>query len=350
MNGNDYKLQAIKYGRDINLQNLSLDEGEFAWNLDTGTLYGGGLDGNIFIINPTQADIESLEQSIQDKIGKDGGTINGILVVKQGIETNSIKSDKVVLGDYQVYINNESDSMNHILNYAAYILRQGKKLYIDEEFNYGTNNVKIYNTANGSNSVKLSLTQDLVAPNSTRNILRIETTDIEHVAPYLGGIHQNIDYDYSHSYVTIFKAKLPVGFEFGITENELGIGGSAYFISSNKGTGKYENYIVMWSCGTHGAISNGGYIYVKGNKAVAWDIASITAFDITNLNEASEENKNFIFRETYLEFPNIGNSEKLYVDTTNNKTYRWDSKNLKYFCIGSDYNEIEIIYGGSASN
>lgn len=51
---------------------------------------------------------------------------------------------------------------------------------------------------------------------------------------------------------------------------------------------------------------------------------------------------------TRYEFPNIGKPGILYVDVTDNKTYRWDDANLKYYCIGSDYTDIKIIFGGNA--
>ena len=51
--------------------------------------------------------------------------------------------------------------------------------------------------------------------------------------------------------------------------------------------------------------------------------------------------------ENYLAFPTSGNENICYVDKKDNKLYRWDSKDLKYYCIGSDYNQIEIVNGGN---
>ena len=53
---------------------------------------------------------------------------------------------------------------------------------------------------------------------------------------------------------------------------------------------------------------------------------------------------------TFLEFPNIGDARFLYVDKEKNKTYRWNSDDLKYYCIGSDYEAIQIVDGGEANN
>lgn len=47
-------------------------------------------------------------------------------------------------------------------------------------------------------------------------------------------------------------------------------------------------------------------------------------------------------------FPNIGDEHKIYIDISKNQAYRWDDDSIKYFCIGSDYNDIEVIDGGSS--
>ena len=49
------------------------------------------------------------------------------------------------------------------------------------------------------------------------------------------------------------------------------------------------------------------------------------------------------------EFPIIGDESKLYISTSTNSLYRWDDTSIKYYCIGSDYNNIEVINGGSSS-
>lgn len=47
-------------------------------------------------------------------------------------------------------------------------------------------------------------------------------------------------------------------------------------------------------------------------------------------------------------FPNIGDVNVLYGDTTENKLYRYDLDDGKYYCVGSDYNDIIAIDGGHA--
>ena len=43
------------------------------------------------------------------------------------------------------------------------------------------------------------------------------------------------------------------------------------------------------------------------------------------------------------EFPNIGKTDQTYVAVDENKMYRFDAQTSTYKCIGSDYNEVEVI-------
>ena len=54
-------------------------------------------------------------------------------------------------------------------------------------------------------------------------------------------------------------------------------------------------------------------------------------------------------QKTYLEFPTTGDSNSLYLDMTANEIYRWDDENIKYFRVGTDYHNIEVISGGNST-
>ena len=62
-----------------------------------------------------------------------------------------------------------------------------------------------------------------------------------------------------------------------------------------------------------------------------------------------EKAENIYARETEFnnryEFPSIGKPNMIYVAKDENKTYRFNEDSLTYYCIGSDYNEIEVIQG-----
>jgi hypothetical protein len=52
----------------------------------------------------------------------------------------------------------------------------------------------------------------------------------------------------------------------------------------------------------------------------------------------------------YEELPAAGAPKLLYVVKNENASYRWDDVNLQYYCIGRDYGEIQVLYGGSATH
>lgn len=58
-----------------------------------------------------------------------------------------------------------------------------------------------------------------------------------------------------------------------------------------------------------------------------------------------EESDSVIEYPTYYDFPNIGKKNIIYIDTSINKTYRFDIVQNKYYVIGSDYKEIDIVNG-----
>lgn len=49
------------------------------------------------------------------------------------------------------------------------------------------------------------------------------------------------------------------------------------------------------------------------------------------------------------EFPNIGQVGVFYVDTSANRTYRWDGNDKKYYCVGSDWQVVNCVNGGNAN-
>lgn len=49
--------------------------------------------------------------------------------------------------------------------------------------------------------------------------------------------------------------------------------------------------------------------------------------------------------DSYLDFPAVGNENYLYIDKTENKTYRYSPSLLHYVVIGGDYHDIKVING-----
>ena len=49
--------------------------------------------------------------------------------------------------------------------------------------------------------------------------------------------------------------------------------------------------------------------------------------------------------DSLADFPVTGKENVIYIDKTNNAIYRWDDKEVKFYCIGSDFNNVGVIDG-----
>lgn len=56
-----------------------------------------------------------------------------------------------------------------------------------------------------------------------------------------------------------------------------------------------------------------------------------------------------VIKDSKYEFPTVGDGRCLYISVSENKTYRFDEAQLKYYVVGSDYEDIKIINGGCAN-
>lgn len=95
-------------------------------------------------------------------------------------------------------------------------------------------------------------------------------------------------------------------------------------------------------------LENLSYFLDKNKEIFSGKNHKHTTSDISELDSILADK---IEKNTYSgisEFPSIGTVGEIYIDISANKTYRWDDEKLLYFCIGSDYNEIEIINGGGS--
>lgn len=91
--------------------------------------------------------------------------------------------------------------------------------------------------------------------------------------------------------------------------------------------------------------------YIQADEEIANDNPTIIQdFErrITTLEEQVVET--ITEYDSYLLFPTVGKKGILYIDKEENCSYRYDEENLKYYCIGTDYKQIEIINGGILNN
>ena len=52
-----------------------------------------------------------------------------------------------------------------------------------------------------------------------------------------------------------------------------------------------------------------------------------------------------VTENSYFDFPAVGDGNTIYIASDTGRSYKWDSDELKYICIGTDYNAIDLIDG-----
>jgi hypothetical protein len=68
----------------------------------------------------------------------------------------------------------------------------------------------------------------------------------------------------------------------------------------------------------------------------------------TQIVELDLDNLTPLVFNSRFEFPSVGDVRHLYIATDENKIYRYDAIQIIYKCIGSDYNDINVIDCGGA--
>ena len=71
--------------------------------------------------------------------------------------------------------------------------------------------------------------------------------------------------------------------------------------------------------------------------------------DIADLETKVNQAHGSVTVKSREELPKVGSADIVYIIEDENAIYRWDATNSEYFSVGRDYNEIKVIYGGSAT-
>ena len=197
-------------------------------------------------------------------------------------------------------------TQNGTLNLAHLLLScSGYRLFSDEDFNAGgTNGIGVYNNAGGT-ALTAARVADSTAPNSSRFILRFTYNGGSNgTLPGFGGFYFGNTTSANRTTIIRFKAKLKSGSSFSYNTNATGTNSNAYWLTSNSGTGKWEEYAFVVMAGDSGTFSSTHYYSVGGgtftNGEVLFDLASATVYDVTD-NFNFERNR--IFAQTDIRAP-----------------------------------------------
>lgn len=166
-------------------------------------------------------------------------------------------------------------------------LSNGKMLFRDPVFATGINSLNLYNNSGNGNVTVTRIEKQADCPTESQFQVEIKNTGTS--SPLCGGFNF-IGNTARANAVFIYRiiAKLPIGRNISFASNATGDGGTRGFLTSTKGTGKYEEYLFKLVCGATGTFSTTGYFVLDGAVGtvaapVMWYVAYATCFDMTGI-------------------------------------------------------------------
>jgi hypothetical protein len=265
---------------------------------------------------------------IDDSIMSDDGStvqVSGDFDVTGAASFGSFSLGSLAIDGYKMLDMPSSSTERGAWNpIVAAVRGSGYAYYPDEDFTDGSNSISVYNNAGGTGVVHTretdATTLGETAPNSSGYVIRI-TMDGNSTSPGYGGFVQHIPSTDNDTYVQIFQAKLPDGYNISDAQNSQGNNATNYWLTSRAGTGKWEWYARVAHCGDGGTFSGGGHVYVLNHagssSTFSWYLASCNLIKVTDGNSF---NKRQIF------------SKDLYVD---NRIYH-NGNTGNYLSFGTD--------------
>lgn len=148
--------------------------------------------------------------------------------------------------------------------------------------------VYVYN--NNGNGTVTHTRVDAKAQNSPfypehKYVLKITTNGS--ASPSCGGFVAEHTAAANKYFIERFVAKVPVGYNVTAAYNSQGTGNSVTYLTSRAGTGNWEEYAILYKCGSSGTFSTGGHVYLipdsgYSSTSVTWYLAYVNNCDITS--------------------------------------------------------------------
>lgn len=148
--------------------------------------------------------------------------------------------------------------------------------FTDVNFSNGRNNLNVYDNS-GSGQVTLDVIDNSEAPNGTHKVLRVKSAGTA-TSPGAGGFYYGIQTDKNRIIIFRFTAKVPADKLLSFASNQAGTGYTSEWLTSNHGTGKWEEYIHVVYCGGSGTFSSTGFFYINQGGAYEMLISYASAF------------------------------------------------------------------------
>lgn len=196
-------------------------------------------------------------------------------------------------------------------------------------------------------------------------VLKITTNGT--ASPGAGGFYCTHYAKANNIFVEKFVAKIPVGYTVSAAYNPQGTGSSVYFVGSREGTGKWEEYTIVYHCGSSGSFSSGGHVYLSGsnNTSVTWYLAYINNVDVSSILDTFRLGREYAgnFIENYVALPNkvrydgqTGKNSNAYALYTHEydecnifPSYMVDEQNSNILPSGWSFDATDVAPGSGAT-
>lgn len=221
----------------------------------------------------TDSEIKVTKGLIESKVSQTDFDALGQVVSNQGTEISQTKTDI-----------NLVSTVSGNARLIALAMSKGKMLNRDPEFRSGLNGISVYNNSGGG-AVTVERTTDVNLPNQSGYKIKITTVQGS-VSPGLGGFTFNTQSRANAVFITRFIAWIPAGRAIEWASNATGNGRTAKWLTSNVGTGDWEEYAYYVKCGTGGTFNGTNYFYlVSGGAPVTWYLAFATVYDAGSIDD-----------------------------------------------------------------
>lgn len=162
-------------------------------------------------------------------------------------------------------------------------------------FSKGLNGLSRYNNA-GTEGVQIHRASFTGIPNNTGYCCVINTnTSRGDTSPGAGGFYFGNTARYAARFLYKIVALIPSGKHIQFSSNPTGAGSTREWLTGTTGTGKYEEYYLLVTCGESGTLASTGFFYIEESGNVEWYVAYATVYDVygdnSQINRTTYETK-----------------------------------------------------------
>ena len=228
----------------------------------------------------TNGQITTVNQTITNKVAEIKATTDSI--------TQKVSSTESKVTTIQSQVNTANSNIDKNTELAK-AMSLGKMLYTDPIFKNGSNSIRTYNNSGGSHLTVSRITKPSDLPTSSTHCIEIKVVGTT-TSPGRGGFYFGNLSRANAIFITRFIAKIPTGYTVNFATNAIGSDYSGKWLTSNAGTGKWEEYIYKLKCGSSGNFSTTNYFYLNGgsdpttSNPLIWYLAYATVSDITDMD------------------------------------------------------------------